>query len=378
MKNIWKTILMAMSAIALLALAPVARADGVSGGSGDNGDLRLSVGSLTGILENGEPEITFLAPASVGQVEYEVEFERVFEFQDSSGDKRFQSSEKLAQADLEQATWTNTGFQEMTDSSGNRIGLSITLSVNPATLRVDRASDGGQVTVPSTFQLQFVVKAFETPQTITVPDGRSFDISGAEVKIDIVIQDWPFIGSSGSMLAVQVDLDSEVEQFEVEDGNDTVSVDGSRIEDQATAEHNIDDDTSDVENEVRFSNGFVTASSTVGFFRFVDTATVTSDSTTTTVPVTASFKVETEDNETEFKLYLAYPRFVGRLEHDPSFAIVNSGVPSLFLVIGGAALAGLVTMVAIRRRRPTVDHEKKPVAGAGTTAPTLALSLFTN
>lgn len=376
MKTLWTTTITALSVIALIAMAPVAHANGVSGGSGDNGDLRLTVGNLTGIFEGGEPEITFVAPNAMGQVEYEVEFERVFEFQDSSGDQRFQSSEKLAIADLEQARWTNNGFQEITDSSGNRIGLSITFRIDPSTLRIDRASDGGQVTVPSTFDMQLVVKAFETPQTITLPNGRSFDISGTEIKIDIVIQDWPFIGTSSSMLAVQIDLDSEVEQFEVEDSDGTVSVDGSRPEDQATAEHNIDDDLNDVEEEVRLSNGFLTTSSTIGFFRFVDEATVTSGSTTTTVPVTASFKVEVEDDETEFKLYLAYPRFTGKLEHDPSFAITSGGTPTLFFVMGGAAVAGLVTVLAIRRRHPTIDHETKPLTEAGPTGPTSTFFLY--
>jgi hypothetical protein len=54
------------------------------------------------------------------------------------------------------------------------------------------------------------------------------------------------------------------------------------------------------------------------------------------------------------KLYLAYPNFQGTLVHDPSIGL-GSGIPTLYLIAGGAAVAGLITVLVIRRKHLRVQ-----------------------
>jgi hypothetical protein len=80
------------------------------------------------------------------------------------------------------------------------------------------------------------------------------------------------------------------------------------------------------------------------------------------VNVTASYKSEAEndggDKETFVKLYLSYPNFQGTLVHDPTIGL-GSGLPTLYFIVGGVAIAGLVAVVAIRRRHPQIQKDSK-------------------
>jgi hypothetical protein len=60
------------------------------------------------------------------------------------------------------------------------------------------------------------------------------------------------------------------------------------------------------------------------------------------------------DSENFMKVYLAYPNFQGTLVHDPSIGLGN-GFPTLFLVIGGTAIAGLAAVALIRRRHVRIE-----------------------
>jgi hypothetical protein len=187
-------------------------------------------------------------------------------------------------------------------------------------------------------------------------NGKPVTIGTAELKFDVVINSWPFQNTT-NMLALQVNMHSSTEHFD----NQGQDVDGSHDEGAQTTEHQLHQ-TSDVEQEFKFSSGLITTSSTVGDFRFVNTATVTSPSGATSVPVTASFKSESEndagDKETFMKLYLAYPYFApgSTLVHDPSIGL-GSGFPTLYLIVAGAAAAGLIAVVVIRRRHPQVQKD---------------------
>jgi len=202
-----------------------------------------------------------------------------------------------------------------------------------------------------------IVKAYNTTQTVTV-DGKSVTIGTAELKFDVVINSWPFQNTT-NMLALQVNMHSSSEHYDLGEDSGTQTVDGSHDEGTAVAEHQFHE-TSGVEQETKLSTGAITASSTLGFFRFVNKATVTSSGTTSSVPVTASFKSEADndggEHETFMKLYLAYPNFQGTLVHDPSIGL-GSGFPTLYLIVAGAAAAGLVAVVVIRRRHPQVQKD---------------------
>jgi hypothetical protein len=200
------------------------------------------------------------------------------------------------------------------------------------------------------------VKAYNTTHTVTI-NGKPVTIGTAELKFDVVINSWPFQNTT-NMLALQVNMHSSTEHFD----NQGQDIDSSHDEGAQTTEHQLHQ-TSDVEQELKFSSGLITTSSTVGDFRFVNTATVTSPSgATSSVPVTASFKSESEndagDRETFMKLYLAYPYFApgSTLVHDPSIGL-GSGFPTLYLIVAGAAVAGLIAVVAIRRRHPQVQKD---------------------
>ncbi|HZD13392.1 MAG TPA: hypothetical protein VE177_07740, partial [Candidatus Binatus sp.] len=221
----------------------------------------------------------------------------------------------------------------------------------------DISLEGGQPLKAGSVTL--IVKAYNTTHTTTI-NGQSVTIGTAELKFDIAISNFPFRNST-DMLALQVNMHSSSEHYDVSEDSGTQTVDGSQDESAQTPEHEFQQ-TSSVEQETRLSTGTVTTSGTVGFFRFVNTATVTSPSgATSSVPVTASYKTEADndagDKATFMKLYLAYPNFgTGTLVHDPSIGL-GSGFPTLYLIVAGAAAAGLVAVVIIRRRHPQVQKD---------------------
>jgi hypothetical protein len=336
-------------AIAIMMLGtPLARAAETPSGTVDNEGNRIvfTTGSLTATFEGMVPKVTFYDHNSMVRTEQKVNFRALIEFNDADHNGIFESNELVAKAVLDEGTWTHTGFYSLPSGSG--VGINFT-QAGPMSLQ------GGTSPLPAG-SVVLIVKAYNTTHTVTV-NGKPVTIGTAELKFDVVINSWPFQNTT-NMLALQVNMHSSTEHFD----NQGQDVDSSHDEGAQTTEHQLHQ-TSDAEQEFKFSSGLITTSSTVGDFRFVNTATVTSPSgATSSVPVTASFKSESEndagDKETFMKLYLAYPYFApgSTLVHDPSIGL-GSGFPTLYLIVAGAAVAGLIAVVVIRRRHPQVQKD---------------------
>ncbi len=306
----------------------------------------FTAGSLTAEFEGMVPKVKFYDHAqTMIRVEQQVNFRSLIEFNDADGDKVFQSNEKVFQVTLDEARWTHT----ILSLPGNS-GINVTFTL----------ADPASVGLPAGSTVILMVKAYNTTQTVTI-DGKSVAIATAEIKFDVIVKNWPF-QSTSNMLALQVNMHSSTEHLDFDEQGGTHGVDASHDEGTQTSEHQFHE-TSNVEQETRFSSGPITTSSTVGFFRFVNKATVTpTTGSPYSVNVTASYKSEAEndggDRETFMKLYLAYPSFTGTLMHDPSIGL-GGGIPTLYFIVGGVAVAGLLAVVAIRRRHPQVQKDSK-------------------
>lgn len=356
MKRIMATLLGIIMIGIMAAAVPMARAEEGHGPEGtiDNEGNRIVFhsGSLTAEFEGMVPKIKFYDSTGMTRVEQKVNFRALIEFADANGDGMFQSDERVMGGAIDEARWSHTNFYSLPDGSG--VGIDFTLA-EPLVLS---SGDAGPPVVLASDSVSLIVKAYNTTKTLTV-DGRSFTVGQAEIKIDIVIKDWPFQNSTNK-LALQVNMKSSTDHLDIDERTGSHDFDASHEENPETAEHEFHQ-TDEPEEEVRFSSGLITTSTTVGFFRFVDTATVTSSGgQTQVVPVAASFKSEADhdggERETFMKLYLAYPNFQGTLVHDPTIGL-GGGFPTLYLIVGGAAVAGLVTVVAIRRRHPQVHRD---------------------
>ena len=335
--------------IAIMILGtPLARASEQPSGSVDNESNRIvfSTGSLTAVFEGMAPRVTFYDHNSMMRDVQQVNFRALIEFNDADHNGVFESNEAVTRAVIDEGQWTHTGFYALPGGAGVAINF---------TQASDMSLEGGQPLKAGSVTL--IVKAYNTTQTMKV-NGQSVTIGTAELKFDVVISNFPFRNST-DMLALQVNMHSSSEHYDIGEDSGTQTVDGSHDEGVQTTEHEFHE-TSSVEQETKLSTGTVTTSSTIGFFRFVNSATVTSSSGTSPVRVTASFKTEADndagDHETFMKLYLAYPNFAGTLVHDPSVGL-GGGFPTLYLIVAGAATAGLVAVVVIRRRHPIVQKD---------------------
>jgi hypothetical protein len=345
------TAMLGIFTIAIMILGtPLARAEDNPSGTVDNGGNRImfTTGSLTATFEGMVPRVTFYDHNSIMHETQQVNFRALIEFNDVDHNGVFESNEAVARAALDDGQWTNTGFYALPSGAG--VGINFTQS-SAMSLGNGRDLAPGSVVL--------IVKAYNTTHTQTI-DGKSVTIGTAELKFDIVINSWPFQNST-NMLALQVNMHSSSEHYDLDEHSGTQTVDGSHDEGAQATEHEFHE-TSGVEQETRLSTGTITTSSTIGFFRFVNTAIVTSPTgATSSVPVTASFKSEADNDggerETFMKLYLAYPNFgPGTLVHDPSIGL-GSGFPTLYLIVAGAAVAGLVAVVVIRQRHPQVQKD---------------------
>ena len=335
--------------IAIMILGtPLARAAETPSGTVDNQGNRIifTTGSLTAVFEGMAPRVTFYDHNAMMRDVQQVNFRALIEFNDTDHNGVFESNEAVARAVIDEGQWTHTGFYALPSGAG--IGINFTQASA-------MSLEGGKTLQPHSVTL--IVKAYNTTHTQTV-NGQSVTIGTAELKFDIVINSWPFQNAT-DMLALQVNMHSSSEHYDLGEDSGTQTVDGSHEEGVQTAEHEFHE-TSGVEQETKLSTGMVTTSSTIGFFRFVNTATVTSMGSTSSVPVAASFKAEADndggEHETFMKLYLAYPNFAGTLVHDPSVGL-GGGFPTLYLIVAGAAAAGLVAVVVIRRRHPQVQKD---------------------
>jgi hypothetical protein len=341
--------------IGMMALAiPTAVAEDPVGSIDATNSVTFSTGALTGRFEGTVPHLTFYATNDIGRSEYQVNFRALIEFSmNSSGDGEYQSPQLVGRADFDSGTWVPSNFYPVKDTSGTVIGMGFNFTLN-SPIQIEERS--GQPSSLNAGDVVLRVLAYNSTRTIQV-NGKSVTVNTAEMKIDFILQNWPFV-SSNDKIALQINLHSAFNRFDLNEASGTETVDANNGEEAQVLEHNFQE-TTGPEQDIHFASGTVTTSRNIGFFRFVDTATVTpSGGTPYSVPVRASFKGEREDGESFFKLYLAYPYFPAgaTLVHDPSVGL-SGGFPTLFAIAGGAAVAGLVAVVVIRHRHVEVQKD---------------------
>src|SRR2546427_5253718 len=333
-------------AISVLAVPAVARA--APTGSVDSANrVIFNSGSLTGVLEGNVPHITFYATNELGRTTYQLSFRSLIEFSTSSGVSTYESPRLVAVADFDSASWTASNFYPVKDkTTGTTIGMGFNFTLNNQMTIVEKTPPPQSL---KSVDVVLVVKAYNNTRTMTV-NGQSVTINTAEIKIDFVLKNWPF-ASSNDKLALQVNMHSDYNHFDLGQSTGTTTVDATNDEGAGVMEHSYHE-TSGVEQDVRYASGPVTSSMNIGFFHFLNTATVTSTSgKTQSVPVVASYKAERDGPETFLKLYLVYPYFPSgpTLVHDPSFGL-QGGLPTLYIIARGAGVAALAAVLVIRRR----------------------------
>src|SRR6266566_3149949 len=308
------TMLLGVFALAISVLVVPAVAGAAPTGSVDSANrIIFNSGSLTGVFEGNVPHITLYATNELGRTTYQLNFRSLIEFSTSSGESTYESPALVAVADFNSASWTAGNFYPVKD---------------------------------------------KTTRTITV-NGQSVTVNTAEIKIDFVLKNWPF-ASTSDKLALQVNMHSDYNHFDLDQSTGTTTVDAANDEGATVMEHPYTE-TSKTEQNVRYASGPATSSMNIGFFHFVNTATVTSVSgTSQSVPVVAAYKAEKDGPETFLKLYLVYPSFPSgsTLVHDPSFGL-QGGLPTLYIIAGGAGVAGLAAVLVIRNRHLQIQRFPK-------------------
>lgn len=273
----------------------------------------MSTGILTAVFEGKKPKLTFY-PANTTN-EYKLTFKRLIEFNDTNRDETYQKDERVAWTELESAAWTHTAFYNLTGRQRARIGIGINFTYS-GQLRIE--SKGAQPKTVANATIKFAVKLFQYNLTdIKLIGYQGFTYSalgGAEVKVDVILSGWPFGTEKTPKLALEIQLHSDNNQFEVEEkgGRKPVNVN------QTVAEERKMDQTNDVEQKIRYLNA---TGKVAGFFKFVRFAIVRFAGELSVVNVYASYTGEQEEGKKEFKIFLAYPKFAGTLEHDPSFGV---------------------------------------------------------
>src|SRR5205807_4609151 len=249
-------------------------------------------------------------------------------------------------------SWSASSFYPVKDkTTETTIGMTFNFTLNSQMTIVEKTSPPQSL---KSGDVVLVVKAYNNTRTITV-NGQSVTINTAEIKIDFVLKNWPF-ASTSDKLALQVNMHSDYNHFALDQSTGTTTVVATNDEGAAVMEHPYTE-TSNTEQDVRYASGPVTSSVNIGFFHFVNTANVTSASGARPVSVVASYKAEKDGPETFLKLYLVYPYFPSgsTLVHDPSFGL-QGGLPTLYIIAGGAGVAGLAAVLVIRHRHLQVQR----------------------
>ncbi len=339
MKNAKKIIATALL-LAILASqsTTVARADSSPGW--DNQKSTFTAGVLKAVFEGNQPRVKFTLTTDSSATEYDIRFKRLTEFNDLLGTGIFHSNESVnVMAELDVSNWIPTFYP--IKQAGNTVGIGVNFTNNVPL-------QGASGTVPVTL----VARAYNTTHTETV-NGKTVTIEQAEIKVDVIISNWPFGTESNPRLALQINLHSERDTFETQE-RDQVRTTQVSPQPTGTSEQEFKG-TDNPEQEVRFA-GAIGTTGMIGFFRFVSTATVNHS---TTVSVLASYKGERESEggsmESEFAVFLSYPEFTGTLEHDPSFGFTSAGIPLLLYVLGGAVIVAAGVVILLRRTRPHIQ-----------------------
>jgi hypothetical protein len=346
-------------AISALAIPSVAGASPPVGSVDSMNRIVFTSGSLTGVFEGNVPHVTFYATNDLGRATYQLNFRALIEFNTtsvSSGDDTYESPQLVARADFDSATWTASNFYPIKDNTGTTIGIAFNFTLNSPLQIVEQTPP---VRTLNPGDVVLVAKAYNNSRTITV-NGQSVAINTAEIKIDFVLKAWPFLRPT-DRLALQVNMHSDYNHFDLDQNSGTTSVDATQSESASVTEHPYQE-TSGTVQQVRYSSAPVTSSMNIGFFHFVNTATITNSTGTYSVPVLASYKAESDKidgiTNTFLKLYLVYPYFTSgsTLVHDPSFGLQN-GLPTLYIIAGGVGIGALAAVLVIRRRHTQVQRD---------------------
>ncbi len=340
MKNAKKIIATALL-LAILASQSITAARADSSPGWDDRKSTFTAGALKAVFEGNQPNIKFTLTTDTGNTEYDLRFKRLIEFNDTLGTGvfRHQNDTIIQTAELDVANWNPAYYQIKQGSNTIGIGVNFTNNI--------QITQGGSGSV----QVTLVAKAYNTTHTETV-NGKTITVEQAEIKVDVIITNWPFQAEKSPRLALQINLHSESNTFETEESDSTHT---KNVNSNTNTNEEQFKETASDEQEIRFA-GTLGITGMIGFFRFVNTATING---TSTVQVLASYKGSQESEqggtENEFAVFLSYPKFTGTLEHDPSFGFTSTGIPLLLYVLGGAVIVAAGVVILLRRTRPRIQ-----------------------
>jgi hypothetical protein len=370
MRTLYKHLILTTLLLTLVISTPLLRAEentGTNESEDHNGNITITNGNLTAIFDGQKPSLRFFFTSNARQT-YFLKFNSLTEFNATNG-LAFLHNESLAQASLEEANWTHSQFYNASDGA---LAIDFTthqLNITPTGHQEDFGSNETSHLSNTTVTITAKLYPTGTDHTVQVGNATFTVHGGVEIKLDISINNWPFINTN-DRLALRIDLHSSINTFEVsehdgdheintnqtETGNDTQT--GNTMpaphlalmnETQGNdTDHEISEHQGEGQVQLLTSNGLIG-----GFFRFVSNAMTDGSSTA----VAASYRFEPDEvNSTqhEFKLYLSYHSFTNSLVHDPSFGVVptpSQSLPvftALSIVLVGVMSAAV--LVAQRKR----------------------------
>src|SRR3989441_5408699 len=220
------TMLLGTFALAISVLAVPSVAAAPTGSLNAANRIIFNSGSLTGVFEGNVPHITFYATNELGRTTYQLNFRSLIEFSTSSGESTYESPALVAVADFDSASWTASNFYPVKDkTTGTTIGMGFNFTLNNQMTIVEKTPPPQSL---KSGDVVLVVKAYNNTRTITV-NGQSVTINTAEIKIDFVLKNWPF-ASTSDKLALQVNMHSDYNHFDLDQSTGTTTVDAANDE----------------------------------------------------------------------------------------------------------------------------------------------------
>jgi len=321
--------------------APIALADKRTPiGTEEANRLVMRTDYITAVFEGKKPKVTFYITNTTGKSpEYKINFKRLIEFNDTNNNKVFEKPEQLAWAELESADWDHTAFYNLTESTKGKIGIAINFTLS-SPINIEKKGDSPTKT---NLSLKLVVKLYQYNITDVKKVGASTYtysvIGGVEVKVDVIIANWTFGIESSPYLALEMNLHSNHNRFEIEERTQRRVVNGNQTE----SETRKMEQTNATEQKMRYLNatGYV-----VGFFKFVNYARIVAGTIVYTVNVTASYISEPEVGENQVKLFMCYPKWLtGILYHDPSFGVSEPVTPTAEVTIPEFLVSSAIVLI---------------------------------
>ncbi len=370
MRTLHKQLFLTTLLLTLIITTPILRADentGTTEHEDHNGNITITNGNLTAIFDGQKPSLRFFFTSNALQ-RYFLKFNSLTEFNATNG-LAFFHNESLASASLEEANWTHSQFYNASDGA---LAIDFTthqLNITPT----GHMEDTNEPNHLSNTTVTITAKLYptNTDHTITVGNATFTIHGGVEIKLDISINNWPFLNTN-DRLALRIDLHSSINEFEVsehdgdheintnetEPGNETQTGDtlpapyslAPMNETQGNdTDHEISEHQGEGQVQLLTSNGLIG-----GFFRFVSNA-MTDGSPTA---VAASYRFEPDEvnsTEHEFKLFLSYHSFSSSLVHDPSFGVVPLPRQSLPVFTAlSVILVGVMSAAVLLARRKRI------------------------